>query len=57
MHFLFKETFTHENNKVHYTIKIQDNKVVDVYREESNYSYSIDHNSEMFKYYEAKYNK
>jgi hypothetical protein len=57
MHFLFKETFTHENNKVHYTIKIQDNKVVDVYREESNYSYSIDHNSEMFKYYETKYNK
>lgn len=54
---LVKETFTHENGKAHYTVKIQDNKVVAVYREESNYSYIINPNSEVFEYYEAKYNK
>ena len=57
MYSLFKETFTHENGKAYYTVKVQDNKVVDVFRDEPNYSYSIDHNSEMFAYYEAKYNK
>lgn len=54
---LVKETFTHENGKAYYTVKIQDNKVVAVFREEHNYSYSINHNSEVFKHYEAKYNK
>jgi hypothetical protein len=57
MNNLFKETFMHENGKAHYTVKVQDNKVVAVFREEPNYSYTINHNSEMFAYYEAKYNK
>lgn len=56
-YFIFKEIFTHEDSKVQYTIKVQDNKVIDVFRDELNYSYSIEHNSEIFKYYEAKYNK
>jgi hypothetical protein len=54
---LITDVFSYDNIKVKYTIKLQDNKVIAVYCEEPDYTYSVDKNSTLFEYYEGKYNK